>query len=243
MTHLYTLQRVRHRYGERTVLDLDTLHIDPGEVIGLVGPSGAGKSTLLRLLALLEAPSEGQVSITLDGATLDYHSASIAQRRRVAMIFQRPVLQSRKVWANVAYPLWLRGERDVHQAVMQALERVQMLHLKDANPATLSSGEAQRVSIARALVLNPSALLLDEPTANLDPYNVRIIESFLAEQRERFGTAIVIVTHNVFQARRIADRVGLLLDGRLVEMAPTDQFFDQPTQPKTAAFLSGEYVY
>jgi tungstate transport system ATP-binding protein len=118
-----------------------------------------------------------------------------------------------------------------------------MAGLANARPRTLSGGELQRVALARALVLEPRVLLLDEPTANLDPANVRLIETLIREQRERAGTTVVLVTHNVFQARRLATRVALLLDGELVETAPAQVFFTAPQDPRTAAFMSGDLVY
>jgi tungstate transport system ATP-binding protein len=168
---------------------------------------------------------------------------SIEDRRKIAMVFQRPVLLSRSVRANVAYGLRLRGASGVEQRVSAVLERVSMRHLADAHPGTLSGGELQRVAVARALVLEPEVLLLDEPTANLDPYNVGLIERLLREQNETFGTTIVLVTHNVFQAKRMAARVGFLLAGELIETATTEQFFDAPQDPRTGAFLSGELIY
>jgi tungstate transport system ATP-binding protein len=143
----------------------------------------------------------------------------------------------------VAYGLHLRGERDSRARVDAVLDRVLLLPLADAHPGTLSGGEMQRVAVARALVLEPRILLLDEPTANLDPANVRLLEDLFREQHEDYGTTIVLVTHNVFQARRLADRVALLLDGRLVEVAGTAAFFESPRDPRTAAFVRGDYVY
>jgi tungstate transport system ATP-binding protein len=243
MEAAYTLANVQKTYGERTVLDIPALTIAQGEVFGLVGPSGAGKSTLLRLLGLLEAPSTGTASLQLEGQPVTYASAAIEQRRQLAMVFQRPVLLSRSVRANVAYGLRLRGERDAREQVDAVLERVALMPLADAHPRTLSGGEMQRAAVARALVLEPRVLLLDEPTANLDPANVRLLEDLFREQHERYGTTIVLVTHNVFQARRLADRVALLLDGRLVEVADTQTFFESPKDPRTGAFVRGDYVY
>lgn len=159
------------------------------------------------------------------------------------MVFQRPVLLSRSVRANIAYGLRLRGERDASAQIEAALERVSLTSLAKAHPRTLSGGELQRVALARALVLEPRVLLLDEPTANLDPYNVQLIESLIREQCETYGTTIVIVTHNIFQARRLATRAALLLDGDLVEVAPADTFFSSPRDSRTAAFTSGDLVY
>ncbi len=239
----YSLVGVRKVYGERTVLNIPSLTIEQGEVFGLVGPSGAGKSTLLRHLALLEAPTEGEVRLHLDGQVVTQASATISQRRQIAMVFQRPALLSRSVRANVAFGLSVRGERNARERIDAALERVAMLPLAEAHPRTLSGGEMQRVALARALILAPRALLLDEPTANLDPTNVRLIENLIREQHARFTTTIVLATHNIFQARRLATRVGFLLEGELIEVAPTGQFFNAPRDPRTAAFLSGELVY
>jgi tungstate transport system ATP-binding protein len=115
--------------------------------------------------------------------------------------------------------------------------------LQDAHAHTLSGGEMQRVALARALVLRPEVLLLDEPTANLDPYNIRLIEEMTAHVNQVEGVTVVVVTHNIFQARRLAHRVALILHGRLVEVAPTEQFFDRPEHPQTAAFVRGELIY
>jgi tungstate transport system ATP-binding protein len=240
---LYTLQSIEHIYGRRTVLRIPSLTIRQGEILTLIGPSGAGKSTLLRLLALLEPPARGSLSARLNGQPITYAGASIADRRKIAMVFQRPALLSRSVRANVAYGLQLRGQRDVNTCVDETLRRVAMLPLAHAHPRTLSGGEVQRVALARTLVLQPSVLLLDEPTANLDPANGRLIEQLVREQHEQHETTIILATHNLFQARRLATRVGFVLDGELVEIAPTETLFTSPQDPRTAAFISGETVY
>jgi tungstate transport system ATP-binding protein len=240
---LYTLTDVQHTYGTRTVLRIPALTIQQGEIFALVGPSGAGKSTLLRLLALLEAPSRGQVSLCLNGRQVAYGTASTADRRQLAMVFQRPALLSRNVRANVGYGLRVRGQRDGRARIDAVLERVSLSHLAKARPRTLSGGEAQRVAVARALILEPHILLLDEPTANLDPFNVRLIENLVREQHDLYGTTIALVTHNIFQARRLATRIAFLLDGELIEAASAEAFFAAPQDQRTAAFISGELIY
>ncbi len=239
---IYSLRNVHQVYDNRTVLRIPSLDIRQGEVLAVVGPSGAGKSTLLRLLGLLEAPSRGEVVFHQDGHGMTYHTATIDERRKITMVFQQPALLSRSVRANVAFGLRLRGNRNGRQRIDAALKRVALDKLANASPRTLSGGELQRVAVARALVLEPRVLLLDEPTANLDPANVRLIENLIREQNTDHGATVVIVTHNIFQARRLATRVALLLEGELIEIAPGDQFFDDPRDPRTAAFLSGEFV-
>jgi tungstate transport system ATP-binding protein len=238
----FQLRDVTKIYDERQVLHIGALDIHDGEVLGLVGPSGAGKSTLLRLLNFLEMPSRGDI-IYKGHHFGDEGAIPLSVRRRVTTVFQRPLLLSQSVWGNVAYGLRLRGRRDVDEQVSAALEQVGLCDLAQQKARTLSGGEAQRVALARAIVLEPDVLLLDEPTANLDPYNVGLIEDIVRSLNEDYGTTIVLVTHNVFQARRLAERVGLLLSGQMVEVADRATFFESPTDPRTQAFVQGEMVY
>jgi tungstate transport system ATP-binding protein len=157
------------------------------------------------------------------------------------MVFQQPALLSRTVRYNIAYGLRLRGEHNWQSTVDTMLEQVSLTHVADASAHTLSGGEKQRVAIARTLVLDPEVLILDEPTANLDPYNIRIIEDLVRERTA--NTTVVMVTHNIFQARRLADRVALILEGELVEIAPNEQFFNHPQDERTAAFVNGDLIY
>lgn len=244
-TPLFQLRDVRKLYNGRQTLALDALEIERGEVLALVGPSGAGKSTLLRLLNFLEEPSDG--TIVFDGAAYGRgRGAPLSVRRRVTTVFQRPVLLQRTVEANIGYGLRLRGERNsarLRQSVGRVLQEVGLAELAGAQARTLSGGEAQRVALARAMILEPDALLLDEPTANLDPYNVGLIEQIVQRLNQEHGTTIVLVTHNVFQAHRLATRVALLLDGRIVEVKDTRTFFERPQDPRTAAFVRGDMVY
>lgn len=240
---LYSIQHLCQRYGERTVVSIESLRIEQGEIFALVGPSGAGKSTLLRLLAMLDTPTQGEISFQIAERSVTATTASIDDLRQLAMVFQRPLLLSRSVRDNVAFGLRVRGQQNHAGLVDHALQRVSLSHLADAGAHTLSGGEIQRVALARALVLEPQVLLLDEPTANLDPANVRIIENLIQEQHRDYGTTIVLVTHNIFQAQRLATRVGLMLNGELIEVAPTSRFFNSPRAPRTAAFISGDLIY
>lgn len=237
---LYALRHLTHTYQNRAVLNDIHLDLLAGEIFALVGPSGAGKSTLLRLLAFVEAATAGELQF--EGQVVPPLGPSLAQRRRVTLVFQRPALLKRSVAENVAFGLQLRGEPNP-ALVAEVLQRVGLTHLAQARASSLSGGEAQRVALARALVLNPTVLLLDEPTANLDPYNVGLIENLVREQNQRHNTTVVLVTHNTFQAQRLAHRVGFLLNGQLVEVAPTAEFFNHPHDPRTAAFVRGEMIY
>ena len=158
------------------------------------------------------------------------------------MVFQRPELIDGTVWENVAFGLRLRSVVE-EEIVREALSQVDLRPLKDKHAQTLSGGEIQRVALARTIVLRPGVLLLDEPTANLDPYNVTIIERIAQDLHNNFDATIVLVTHNVFQARRLADRVGFLLGGKLIEVCPTEEFFHSPSDPRSLAFVRGEMVY
>lgn len=238
----YRIRDLAKVYEGREVLRVDRLDICRGEIFGLVGPSGAGKSTFLRLLDFLEPPTSG--SIQFGAAEFGpSHPMPLELRRRVTTVFQRPILLSRNVWANAAYGVRLRGQRNAHGRIEAALEQVGLAALARQRARTLSGGEAQRVALARAIVLQPDVLLLDEPTANLDPYNVGLIEETVRSLNQERGTTMVLVTHNVFQARRLAHRVALILNGKIVEEADVETFFRSPHDPRTAAFVRGEMVY
>ncbi len=237
---LYSLENIQQRYNGRTVLDLEQLTIHRGEVLALVGPSGAGKSTLLRLLNFLEAPSSGR--LRFEGLDIN-GQVPLAIRRKITTVFQRPNLLRRTVAANLQFGPKLRGDKLSDEDVHAWLARVNLHTLARQPATTLSAGEAQRLALVRALAIRPQILLLDEPTANLDPYNVGVIENIIREENKERGTTVVLVTHHVFQARRLAHRVAFLLNGRLIEVAPTTTFFEQAADPRTAAFLSGELVY
>jgi tungstate transport system ATP-binding protein len=239
---VYRLAQIAMRYAERLVLDVPALEVRRGEVLALVGPSGAGKSTLLRLLNFLEPPTSGTIEFQ-DVVVNPRGTIPLDLRRQVTTVFQRPALLSGSVIANVAYGLQVRGVERPRQRAAEALEQVGLRHLADKPARTLSSGEMQRVALARAMVIAPSVLLLDEPTANLDPHNVHLIERTISEMHRRDGVTVVLVTHNIFQARRLAQRVALLLDGRIVEIANTPDFFEAPRDARTAAFVRGDMVY
>ena len=237
---LYHIKNLQKQYDTRTVLKIDSLSIHRGEIIAILGPSGSGKSTLLRLLNFLEQPTKGK--IYFDG-TLVEDMPRIETRREVTTVFQNPQLLNRSVKDNVEFGLKIRGKLTSRKQVIYALERVGLAGLEHSSASSLSGGELQRVALARALVLNTEALLLDEPTSNLDPYNTSLLESLITEHHQIHKSTIVLVTHNLFQARRLAQRCALLLDGQLVEVAPTNTFFDAARDIRVSAFVNGDMIY
>jgi tungstate transport system ATP-binding protein len=225
-------------YDGRRVVSVDSLSLFAGELVAVLGPNGAGKSTLLRLLNFLEPSSQGEV--LWRGTRVEW-PAPLALRRQITTVFQDPLLLNTSVRENLGYGLGLRRAFD-RRRIEAALERFELKELADAPARRLSGGEAQRVALARALILEPALLLLDEPTANLDPYGAGRLEAIIRDVRAERSTTVVLVSHDLFQARRLADRVGLLLGGRLVEFAERDAFFSHPADPRAAAFLQGEFV-
>lgn len=239
MGAIYELETLKKLYEGRAVLDLDRLTIERGEILAMVGPSGAGKSTLLRLLNFLETPDQGELRYKGISAV----SIPLELRRQVTTVFQHPALLRDNVENNVTYGLRLRGQRDCGDLSQTILKRMGLEKLRRSQARTLSGGEAQRVALARAVVIQPEVLLLDEPTANLDPYNIGLIEDVVKEIHQQRGVTVVLVTHNIFQAHRLADRVGLMLNGGLIEIGPSSQFFEDPRDPRTRAFVRGEMIY
>ena len=218
--------------GQR-LIDEVTATFEAGSRSIVLGPNGAGKSLLLRLCHGLLRPTGGRIAWSAPGAS-----------RRQAMVFQRPVLLRRSALANVTYALGLRGvPRGARRArALAALERAGLAALAQRPARVLSGGEQQRLALARAWALEPEVLFLDEPTAHLDPAATRRIEA-LIDGIHRAGTKIIMTTHDLGQAHRLADEVVFLHRGRLVERAPADAFFGGPKSPEAAAFVKGELLW
>lgn len=213
---LIQARHLRVERDGRRILDVADLAVPRGEVLALVGANGAGKSTLLRVLALLERPTAG--TLTVAGVPVTNRTPLLPLRRRMAVVFQDPLLLDAPVRENVAVGLRLRGLRgaEVERRVDRWLERLGIAHLARQHARTLSGGEAQRVSLARALVLEPEVLFLDEPTANLDLLNRTALISELAGLIRGSGMTAVLVSHDFREVLRLADRVAVLEAGRLV---------------------------
>ncbi len=224
------------------VLHVDELSIYGGQIMGLLGASGSGKSTLLRLLNFIEATDTGQIKF-LDYAYTKNELPGLSTRRKITTVFQRPFLMTTSVWQNIIYPLKIRNQKIEKEKVEDIILKLGLSDIMCQRADKLSGGEAQRVSLARALVFRPQVILLDEPTSNLDPSNVKIIEDMIQEYVYEENATVVMITHNVFQAKRLANRVSLLYKGELAEVNDKDEFFNNSKCEVTKKFLSGELVF
>jgi len=228
------LDDVSLQAGATAILNRLSLTISPGAPTLIVGPNGAGKTTLLRLCMGLAAPSTGRVTW---GGRIDRTPL------RRAILFQRPVMLRRTTAANVAYALAQAGapHKQRAQRVTALLDRVGLCDLAHRPARRLSGGEQQRLALARALARDPEILLLDEPTANLDPAATRSVEEIVLMAAQS-GIKIVMASHDLGQVRRLAGDVVFLVRGALCEQGKAGDFLDHPTTPEAAAFLRGDLV-
>lgn len=234
---------IGQKYSGQDVLKDVSLTIEAGEVFALIGPTGAGKTTLLRLLDLLETPATG--SINFDGVDVTTNkSRRLEARRRMAFVLQKPIVFNMTVYDNVACGLKWRKQKEpaLRQRVDQALELTGMVQYAKRNARTLSGGETQRVAIARAIAIAPEVLFLDEPTANLDPVSINKIEEVLAHIIAEGKTTVVMATHNMSQGQRLAGRIGVIMNGRLLQIGSPGDIFSTPGDKEVAEFVGVDNI-
>jgi tungstate transport system ATP-binding protein len=231
------LKNVEKSYGSVQVLKDINLEIVGGKTIALLGTNGAGKTTLLRVIGGLEERDKG--SILLDGKSKNEKEL----RQMATMVFQKTVMFNRSVYSNLAYGLKIRGKEDseIREEIARELHIVGLRNFEKRSARKTSGGEQQRIALARAFLLNPQILLLDEPTANLDPYNAKLIERAIIGKK---GKGIVMLaTHNLSQAKRLAEEVVHIYEGKIVEIAGAEEFFNTPRSEITRKFINGELDY
>ncbi len=234
------LVNVSKSYGSVEALKDVSLKVNKNETLAILGPNGAGKTTLLKIMAGLTQPDKG--TILYNGNPLTEEQV-LEFRRKITMVFQRTVMLNTTVYENVAYGLKLRGlsKKEIDKRVKETLTLFGLKGFENRKAKNLSGGEQQKVSLARALTLKPEILLLDEPTANLDVENASIIESIIG--RIKSQTTVVFATHNLFQAKRLAERIVYLSSGKVFEDTSAKDFFEKPKTIEALKFIKGETVF
>lgn len=227
-----TISNLRKSYDDRQVLDAKEGRVRNGSRTAIVGPNGAGKSTLLKIIAGLESPDEG---------TVLYNGNNQFPQMDVTLVFQKPYLISSTVEKNIAYPMKLRGfsPEQIEKRITELTEELNLSGFRKQKSWKLSGGETQKVALARALSFRPKLLLLDEPTANIDPYTTSEIERMLLSITD---TTIIMVTHNLAQAKRVCDDIIMLHEGQIVETGRAAEVLTAPKSEKARRFIEGELL-
>jgi tungstate transport system ATP-binding protein len=232
------LESIKKSYGSVKALEDVSLEITGGKIIALLGINGAGKTTLLRILAGLEKQDKG--SILFNGRRTNGREL----RQIASLVFQRTAMFNRSVYDNLAYGLKIRVKKDeeIREEITRALQAVGLRNFEKRKAKKTSGGEQQRIALIRAFLLSPSILLLDEPTANLDPNSAAIIEKAIMGRTREKGI-IILSTHNLSQAKRMANEVVHIYGGKIVEVGSSEDFFSNPSSELSRKFINGELDY
>ncbi len=232
------LENIKKNFKNLHVLKSVTVEMQGGKIIVLLGVNGAGKTTLMRIMAGLDNADEGQILFN------DAQISCNALRQVSTLVFQKSAMFNMNVYDNLAYGLKIRmvPNEQITEKVAEALQAVRLSGFEKRGAKKTSGGEQQRIALARAFLLEPNILLLDEPTANLDPNSSAIIEKAIVAKKSA-DRIIVMATHNLSQARRIADEIVHIYNGQIVEAAPTEAFFENPKSDISRRFVSGELEF
>ena len=219
---IFKVRNLKKVYNNKIVLDVDNLDFQEGKIYAIVGPNGSGKTTLLNILNLLEKPEEGQIFFHDQEITNKSNEDTLEIRRRMTLVNQDPFLFHSTVYDNIAYGLKIRSipPKVQKSRIKSALNIVGLSGFKDRRANQLSGGEAQRAVIARALVIEPEVLFLDEPTANIDQKHIDVVERIIKKIKKEIKTTVIFTTHDLSQAYRLADEVISLLDGKIIKQVP-----------------------
>ncbi len=224
-------------YGNHRVLDIQEFFIKKGSLLGIIGLNGAGKSTLIKIIGGLEEATAGQVYYNGKTVYPDLY-------KHMTIVFQKPYLFRTTVFNNIAYPLVLRKyhKKEIRKKVENLLEEMGLEDLQDKKSWTLSGGELQKVALARALIFKPSLLMLDEPTANIDPSSIAIMEKMIKKIHKEENTTVIIITHNLQQAKRLCNDVAFMHRGKIEEAGKMEEIIFHPKKQMTQAFVKGELL-
>lgn len=220
-------------YNDKTVVNVDNLTLESGKIYGIIGPNGAGKSTMLRMISGLEEASKG---VCLYNKQL----LNDEIMKNITYMSQNPYLLRSSVYNNIAYPLRLRryNKETIDKNVKSIMKEFKVDELSEQLATSLSGGESQKVALARALIFKPELLLLDEPTANIDPNSIELIEKALISRNKEKAMTTIIITHNIGQAKRLCDEIVFMKDGTIEEFGETEQIIYKPKRDTTKRFLS-----
>jgi len=219
---IFKVRDLKKVYNNKIVLDVDNLNFQEGKIYAIVGPNGSGKTTLLNILNLLEKPDEGQIFFYDQEITNKSNSDTLEIRRKITLVNQDPFLFHSTVYDNIAYGLKIRSipPKVQKSRIRSALNIVGLSGFKDRKANQLSGGEVQRVVIARALVIEPEILFLDEPTTSIDQKHIDVVERVIKKIKKEIKTTVIFTTHDLSQAYRLADEVISLLDGKIIKQVP-----------------------
>ncbi len=241
-TPILEAKNLEVKRGGTVVLRVPSLSLRKGEFLSLIGPNGAGKTTLLQTLSYLLKPSHGKIFFR--GKKVDTHHLALEYRRKLAMVFQEPLLFDTTVFNNIASGLRIRGmeKNQIHSRVAEQLGRFGITHLSTRSARTLSGGEAQRTSLARAFALQPEILFLDEPFASLDPPTrdslIEDLEPILRQTR----TAVLFATHDRLEALRLSNRIAVMNGGSILQIGPPEEVMNHPANEFVASFVGVETI-
>ena len=239
---LLEIENVFKEYEGKNVLEDINLHLKRGTSLGIIGPTGCGKTTLLRIIDLIEKPTSGK--IYFDGVDVSKTPKDeLVHRRKIGMVFQKPVVFKGTVLENIQYGLKVRNrEKEIYQdKILELLKSLGLEGYEDRNASTLSGGETQRIALARALIIEPEILLLDEPTANLDPLSTDKIEAMIEDIRKKKETTIVMATHNLIQGQRLCDEIAII-NKKIFQIGKPEEIFRKPKNSFVADFVGMKNV-
>ncbi len=231
------VNQLKKIYNEKTVLDIEALQLETGKLYGIIGVNGAGKSTLIKLIADVEEKTTGQIRYT------DVLQEKVPTKQ-MTLVFQKPILINTTVEKNIIYPMKIRNwtNEQIEERLEELLDAFDLQENRKQKSTELSGGEMQKVALARALSYYPKILLLDEPTANIDPSTIAIMEKMIKKACYEQGATTIIVTHNLLQAKRLCSDLIFINKGKVIEEGKTEEIFKTPKDELTKRFLNGELL-